>query len=64
MNGEIDPLGVLFLVAWLIVGGFAVSKFFQQPRRRAWHWVALIIGVVMLAIAALSIVFALIGLLL
>lgn len=47
MNGEVDPLGVLFMVAWLTVVGFAVLKLFRRPRRTIWDWLLLIVGVVL-----------------
>jgi hypothetical protein len=47
MNGEVDPLGVLFMVAWLAVVGFAVLKLFRRPRRTTWDWLLLVGGVVL-----------------
>ena len=47
MNGGVDPLGVLFMVAWLAVVGFAVLKLFRRPRRTIWDWLLLIVGVVL-----------------
>jgi hypothetical protein len=47
MNGEFDPLGAFFLVAWLTAVGFAVFKLFQRPRRTIWHWLLLIAGVLL-----------------
>lgn len=47
MNAQFDPLGAVFLIAWLAVGGFAVFRFFRQPRRTIWQWASLIVGVVM-----------------
>lgn len=47
MNGEVDPLGVLFMVAWLAVVGFAVLKLFRRPRRTIRDWLLLIVGVVL-----------------
>jgi hypothetical protein len=53
MHGQFDPLGALFLVVWVAVGGFAVSKFFQQPQPTLWHWLSLIVGVLILALGVL-----------
>jgi len=50
MNAAFDPIGALILVAWLGAGAFAVFKFFQKPQPTLWHWVSLIVGVVMLAL--------------
>jgi hypothetical protein len=47
MNGQFDPLGALFVVAWLAVVCFAVFKLFRRPRRTIWHWLLLIVGVVL-----------------
>jgi hypothetical protein len=47
MNGEVDPLGVLFTVAWLAVVGFAVVKLFRRPRRTIRDWLLLIVGVLL-----------------
>ena len=47
MNGEFDPLGALFLVAWLAVIWFAVRKLFRRPRHTIWDWLLLIVGVVL-----------------
>ena len=54
MNGGIDPLGVLFMIAWLTVGGFAVNAFVGRRQRTILHWLSLVIGVVMLALPALG----------
>ena len=54
MNGEFSPLGALFLVGWLAAGGFAVSTYLRHPHPTFWHWVALTVGVVMLASGVLS----------
>ena len=54
MNAEFSPIGALFLVAWLVVGGVAVFAFFRQSRPTIWHWVSLIVGVAMLAVGAWS----------
>ena len=47
MNGQVDPIGVLFMVAWLGVVGFAVLKLFRRPRRIIWDWLLLLVGVVL-----------------
>ena len=47
MNGQIDPLGAVFVVVWLVVVGFAVLKLFRRPRRTIWDWLLLIGGVVL-----------------
>ena len=54
MNGEFSPLGAVFLVAWLAAGSYAVSVFFKEPQPTVWHWVSLIVGVLMLAFGLLS----------
>lgn len=54
MNGHFSSLGALFLVAWLAAGGFAVFTYLRQPQPTLWHWVALTLGVVMLASGVLS----------
>ena len=54
MNAHFSVLGTLFLVAWLATGGFAVFTFLRQPQPALWHWVSLIVGVVMLALGAWS----------
>jgi hypothetical protein len=48
MNAEFSPLGALFLVVWLAAGGYAVSVFFRTPQHTTWHWLSLIIGLLML----------------
>ena len=54
MNGEVDPLGVLFMVAWLVVVGFALLKLFRRPRRTIWDWLLLIVGVVLALVVYIS----------
>lgn len=48
MNGEFSPLGALFLLVWLVAGGYAVSVFFGTPQHTIWRWLSLIIGLLML----------------
>ena len=55
MNGEISPIGVLILIAWIAAGGFAVRPFLRE-RKPTWRNVALlIVGIAMLGLGALSV---------
>ena len=48
MNGGVDPLGVLVMIAWLVViWRFGLRKLFRRPRRNVWDWLLLILGVVL-----------------
>jgi hypothetical protein len=54
MNTQFSVLGLLFLIAWLAAGGFAVFAFLRHPHPTFLHWVSLIVGVLMLALGALA----------
>jgi hypothetical protein len=38
MDGKFDPLGALFLLAWLVAGTYAVRAFAEQQPRPLWQW--------------------------
>jgi heme/copper-type cytochrome/quinol oxidase subunit 2 len=52
MDGKFDPLGALFLLAWLVAGTYAVRAFAEQQPRPLWQWALFLVGGIVIFLAS------------